>query len=450
MKNFILKKHINPGEKLNLKSELISISAKYEYFILLDSCAGLLSLEKENKINYDFIAGLGATNVLKNPSNFFSAVDSFLEENKDEWIFSHINYDLKNSIEPILSSNNNDLLDFPEYTFFCAEATIVVIDDTLIVYGSEKQLENLSFFTNTKTENTLPSNLDIMTNLSVNYISLDDYKNEFNKIINHIHYGDIYEMNLCIPFVLKNVAVDPASLFEQMIDKSPAPYSTLYKNKNHWLFCSSPERYINKENNKIFSQPIKGTAPRFVDPMLDAQSKQQLASSEKEKAENVMIVDLVRNDLSKIAERNSVKVDELFGIYAFPQVFQMISTISATITEDVKFSDIIKATFPMGSMTGAPKISAMQIIEKAEKFKRGIFSGTVGYISPDGNFDFNVVIRSIIYNEKTNTAIIPAGSAITSGSNAKHEYYECILKASSNLKNLGFVLDHEFIQATKQ
>jgi para-aminobenzoate synthetase component 1 len=448
--NFILKKHISADEKLVLKRELISISEKLDYFILLDSCLDALPSQNGINITYDFIAGLGASKIIDKTNNFFSSVDSFVEENKGSWIFAHLNYDLKNAIESILKSNNDDVLEFPDSTFFCAETTIVIIKDTCFVYGIENHLHNLSFFSNSKMASSIIEKTLIEKDISLNFITREEYNTQFNKIINHILHGDIYETNYCIPFVLKNANIDVANLFERMIDTSPAPFSTLYKNGNHWLLCSSPERYLCKQNNKLFSQPIKGTAPRFSDPILDLQSKLNLASSEKEKAENVMIVDLVRNDLSKIAKRNSVQVDELFGIYAFPQVFQMISTISANLKEDVKFSDIIKATFPMGSMTGAPKISAMQIIEKTEKFKRGIYSGTVGYISPDGNFDFNVVIRSIIYNDIKKTAIIPAGSAITSGSIAEQEYLECVLKASSNLKNLGVVLEHESNQELKQ
>jgi len=447
--NFILKKHISADEKLILKRELISISEKLDYFILLDSCSDALPSQNGINITYDFVAGLGASKIIDKTNNFFSSVDSFVEENKGSWIFAHLNYDLKNAIEPILTSNNDDVLEFPEYTLFCAETTIVIINDTCFVYGIENHLHNLSFFSNSKMASSIIEKTLIEKNISLNFITREEYNTQFNKIINHILHGDIYETNYCIPFILKNANIDVANLFERMTDKSPAPFSTLYKNNNHWLLCSSPERYLCKQNNKLFSQPIKGTAPRFTDLILDEQSKQNLASSEKEKAENVMIVDLVRNDLSKIAKRNSVKVEELFGIYAFPQVFQMISTISATLKDDIKFSDIIKATFPMGSMTGAPKISAMQIIEKAEQFKRGIFSGTVGYISPEGDFDFNVVIRSIIYNASTNTLLIPAGSAITSGSNANQEYNECILKASSNLKHLGVIMDHETFQVTK-
>ena len=432
-----------------LKRELISISEKLDYFILLDSCSDALPSQNGINITYDFVAGLGASKIIDKTNNFFSSVDSFVEENKGSWIFAHLNYDLKNAIEPILTSNNDDVLEFPEYTLFCAETTIVIINDTCFVYGIENHLHNLSFFSNSKMASSIIEKATIEEDISLNFITREEYNTQFNKIINHILHGDIYETNYCIPFILKNANIDVANLFERMTHKSPAPFSTLYKNNNHWLLCSSPERYLCKQNNKLFSQPIKGTAPRFTDLILDEQSKQNLASSEKEKAENVMIVDLVRNDLSKIAKRNSVKVEELFGIYAFPQVFQMISTISATLKDDIKFSDIIKATFPMGSMTGAPKISAMQIIEKAEQFKRGIFSGTVGYISPEGDFDFNVVIRSIIYNASTNTLLIPAGSAITSGSNANQEYNECILKASSNLKHLGVIMDHETFQVTK-
>ncbi len=209
--------------------------------------------------------------------------------------------------------------------------------------------------------------------------------------------------------------------------------SCYYKAGEHYLISSSPERFLKKKGERILSQPIKGTIRRGKNPQEDENLKQELAFSPKERSENVMIVDLVRNDLSRIAQRGSVQVDQLFGIYTLPSVHQMISTISCRVKPELNFTDILRAVFPMGSMTGAPKISAMNLIDSHEKFKRGWFSGCAGYITPEGDFDFNV---SIMYNEQEQKISFPAGSAITIGSNPEKEYEECLLKAAAMRKVL--------------
>jgi para-aminobenzoate synthetase component 1 len=241
-------------------------------------------------------------------------------------------------------------------------------------------------------------------------------------------------MKLIIAFLLQpsNFHSDPSALFKKM--KASSPFSAFYKIEHNYLLCSSPERFIRKEGNRIISQPMKGTAARNEDTILDLQNKLKLQTSEKERSENVMIVDLVRNDLSRIAERGSVQVDELFGIYTFPAVHQMVSTASAQLKSEMPFTTIVEAMFPMGSMTGAPKIRAMEIIDQCESFNRSIYAGSIGYISPNGNFDFNVVIRSILYNDKIKSAMIPVGSAITNSSVAEDEYNECLLKAQKLLQ----------------
>ena len=213
---------------------------------------------------------------------------------------------------------------------------------------------------------------------------------------------------------------------------SPNPFSALYRLNDKYCICASPERYFKKSGNKIFSQPIKGTAKRnLANPELDEFSKQRLQNSEKEKSENVMVVDLVRNDLSRVCKSGTVKVDELFGIYSFPQVHQMISTISGDLEDGIDWVDVVKATFPMGSMTGAPKRSVLEIIERYESTKRGLFSGAIGYVTPQGDADFNVVIRIILYNQSTQYLSFQVGSAITFYSNAIEEYEECLLKANA-------------------
>ena len=267
-------------------------------------------------------------------------------------------------------------------------------------------------------------------------LSKQEYIETVQKLQQHILRGDCYEINYCQEFFAENILIEPVAVYQQLLEISPIPFSCFYKLENKYLLCASPERFLSRINNKIFSQPIKGTAPRNANAVLDNIEKENLSKNKKEKSENVMIVDLVRNDLSKICIEGSVEVEELFSIHSFPQVHQMISTVTGELKQDISFAEIIKATFPMGSMTGAPKRSAMQLIEQYEKTKRQLFSGSVGYISPQKDFDFNVVIRSIFYNAANRYLNYLVGSAITFYADAEKEYEECILKAKAILHTL--------------
>jgi para-aminobenzoate synthetase component 1 len=279
-----------------------------------------------------------------------------------------------------------------------------------------------------------------LTHTPINKIKARESKSSYIKKVNalkhHIQQGDIYEVNFCIEFFAEDVRINPYLLYEKLIGLSPMPFSCFVKNNNNYLICASPERFLKKTNNELISQPIKGTIKRGANKEEDNYLIEQLKNSSKEKSENVMIVDLVRNDLSRIAEKGSVKVKELFGIYSFPQWHQMISTISCTIKPNLTFEEILKATFPMGSMTGAPKISAMKLIEEFEETKRGMYSGSVGIMLPNGDFDLNVVIRSIQYNAEKSYLSFMVGSAITIHSDAEKEYDECMLKAKAILSVL--------------
>jgi para-aminobenzoate synthetase component 1 len=264
--------------------------------------------------------------------------------------------------------------------------------------------------------------------------SFEDYEKHFNAIKNHIRRGDIYEMNYCIQAEAKEAVINPIVVFQKLQSLSAAPFSAFFKFDNCYLLSSSPERYLAKRDNKIISQPIKGTAKRMLDPELDQQAAVALANNAKEQQENVMIVDLVRNDLSRTAAKGSVKVEELFGIYTFPAVHQMISTVVSELKPNISFEELLATTFPMGSMTGAPKISAMQIAEKQESFARAWYSGALGYIEPNGDFDFSVVIRSILYHQTLHHVTLAVGSAITIHAEAEAEYKECLLKAEKLMK----------------
>ncbi|MBA4320060.1 MAG: aminodeoxychorismate synthase component I, partial [Flavobacterium sp.] len=262
-------------------------------------------------------------------------------------------------------------------------------------------------------------------------ISKEKYLEKVSKILEHIHRGDIYEANFCMEFFAENATINPLEKFLKLNEISKSPLAVYFKNNKQFLLSASPERYLKKEGELIISQPIKGTAKRFLDPIEDEKSKNLLASDPKERAENIMVSDLVRNDLSRTAQKGSVKVEELCGIYSFEQVHQMISTITSKLDSQYAVVDVIKTTFPMGSMTGTPKVSVLKIIEELEETKRGLYSGAVGYFTPNGDFDFNVVIRSILYNQEKKYASFSVGSAITSQSVPESEYEECLLKAKA-------------------
>jgi para-aminobenzoate synthetase component 1 len=262
-------------------------------------------------------------------------------------------------------------------------------------------------------------------------ISKENYLEKVSKVLEHIHQGDIYEANFCMEFFAENAIINPIEKFIKLNEISQPPFAVFFKNNKHFLLSATPERYLKKEGELLISQPIKGTAKRFSDPIEDEKSKMQLALDPKERAENIMITDLVRNDLSRTAQKGSVEVQELCKIYSFLQVHQMISTVTSKIDAQYSAVDALKTTFPMGSMTGAPKISVMKIIEQLEETKRGLYSGAVGYFAPNGDFDFNVVIRSILYNQEKKYVSFSVGSAITSQSIPENEYEECLLKAKA-------------------
>ena len=264
----------------------------------------------------------------------------------------------------------------------------------------------------------------------------EKYIAKIKKVQEHIARGDCYEINFCQKFEAINATISPIDTYQKLAALSPAPFGALYKVNNDYCICSSPERFLEKQGTTLTSQPIKGTSRRVADKVVDAANKLHLTQSEKEKSENVMIVDLVRNDLSMVCKKGSVHVKELFGVYSFPQVHQMISTIQGEVDKDAAALHLIEACYPMGSMTGAPKQKVMQLIENYEEVDRGLFSGSIGYFTPDNNFDFNVVIRSIFYNDATNALYFFAGSGITFYSNAEKEYDECLAKVEALLQVL--------------
>lgn len=366
----------------------------------------------------------------------FSSVDNY----HDDWLFGHLAYDLKNQIEE-LNSSNPDGIQFADFFFFQPQYIIKLTTHEISVGSYENDQEEVARTLSTAGGNT-PSEADPegksraqRANIKTRFTK-EQYINTVEKLRHHILRGDCYEINLCQEFYAENAAIDPLQLYISLSHTSPNPFSAYYKMNDKYALCLSPERYLKKEGSRVLSQPIKGTAERSKDPQQDLINKTALENSEKERAENIMIVDLVRNDLSRICKQGSVKVDELCAIYSFPQVHQMISTVSGELKENIHWTEAIKSTFPMGSMTGAPKKRVMQLIEEYELSKRGLFSGSIGYINSDGDFDFNVVIRSVLYNAAREYLSFHTGSAITFSSIPQKEYEECLLKAGAIKKAL--------------
>ncbi len=360
-----------------------------------------------------------------NAGNALEKLQQFIND-KPSWLFGHLGYDLKNEIED-LSSNHPDYIEFPDLYFFEPEIIIRLSEHEIIIEAEDPSKIFISICNTEIHELGSSGKVEIKKR-----IEKEEYCSIINKLKQHILRGDCYELNFCQEFYAEDAKINPLEVYKKLSALSPNPFSALYKLNDKWLICASPERYIKKQGNHILSQPIKGTSKRNLQNKADDEKqKEELYKSKKDRSENVMVVDLVRNDLAKVCKDGTVQVDELYGIYSFPQVHQMISTVSGELKQDISFSEIIRATFPMGSMTGAPKKRVMELIEQYEKTKRGIFSGAVGYINPNGDFDFNVVIRSIMYNAATNYLSFSAGSGITFYSDAEKEWEECEMKAGA-------------------
>ncbi|MEM7485962.1 MAG: anthranilate synthase component I family protein [Bacteroidota bacterium] len=413
---------------LKIKDALLKWAERYVEVAWLDSNG-----HTDEYSSYDAILAVAEqTDKSVKCINNIDELSEFVDKEHD-WLFGYLSYDLKNRIEN-LSSNNFDGLKFPEIHFFQPTKIITIKDgkiDFLYLDAYVDQIEDdYSTIKGLLFENIDEKVLSQAIRIKMR-IHKDAYFEKANRFLEHIHRGDIYEANFCQEFYAENTVIDAFETFRKLNTISKPPFASFLKDKEHYLLCASPERYLKRMGQTVISQPIKGTAPRGKTQIEDESLQYQLENDAKERAENIMITDLVRNDLSKSAVKGSVEVKELCKVYAFEQVHQMISTVVSKVPKSKKSFELIQETFPMGSMTGAPKISAMKIIETLEETKRGLYSGAVGYFDPKGNFDFNVVIRSILYNEKAKYVSFSVGSAITAKSNPEKEYQECLLKAKA-------------------
>lgn len=416
----------------NIKQQLLLWSQQYHEVVWFDS-----NDYQAHSSNFDAILAVDALTLLQ--TDYVNAFQQLEEYQKltNDWIFGYLSYDLKNDVENLVSQNY-DGLDFPELYFFQPKKVFLLKGNTLEVQYlnmvDDELEEDVAAILQTKIDKEIftheDSNKEHRPKIKLR-IHKDEYHEKVTTLLSHIHRGDIYEANFCQEFYAEDSEIDPLSTYTHLNAISKPPFATFMRLNDKYILSASPERYIKKEGTKITSQPIKGTAKRLENPIEDAQIAADLQKDEKERAENVMIVDLVRNDLAKTATKGSVKVEELCKVYTFSQVHQMISTVTSEVAESQNPVKILQTTFPMGSMTGAPKVSAMQIIEKLEETKRGIYSGAIGYFTPDNDFDFNVVIRSILYNSTKKYVSYSVGGAITAKSIPEKEYEECLIKAKA-------------------
>lgn len=410
---------------VDIKKQLLLWSQQFREVTFMDS-----NQYQQEYSNYDWILAVDAFTSIK--TDYFNAFEDLkqYQQSIQDWIFGYLSYDLKNDTEA-LTSNNYDGLGFPELFFYQPKKLF-------LAKGNEIEIRYLNFcddefeidWQEIQSINTAFENLTPKVAIQQR-ISAKSYLEKVSKMLEHIHHGNLYEANFCMEFYAEEAQIDPLETFLKLNEISKPPFAVYFKNYKQFLLSASPERYLKKEGDTLITQPIKGTAKRFVDPVEDEKSKNELATNAKERAENIMITDLVRNDLSHTAQKGTVQVTELCGIYSFLQVHQMISTITSKLDSQYTAIDALRFTFPMGSMTGAPKISVMKIIEELEETKRGLYSGAVGYFTPEGDFDFNVVIRSILYNQENKYLSFSVGSAITSLSVPEKEYQECLLKAKA-------------------
>lgn len=411
----------------HFKNQVLHWSEQFREIVFLDS-----NSESNNQkySNYDLVLAVDAfTSIKTDYVNSFQELHQYQSQSKD-WLFGYLSYDLKNNLED-LNSNNFDGLEFPDLFFFQPKKIF-------LLKGNNLEIQYLRMC-----DDEIESDLEeIINNEIVHFesenliaiqhrISKEKYLSKVTQMLHHIHLGNIYEANFCMEFFAENAQINPLEIYQKLNKISEPPFAVYFKNNSNYVMCASPERYLKKEDLKVISQPIKGTSRRFLYENEDELSKINLQNDQKERSENIMIVDLVRNDLSKTAIKGSVIVEELCQIYSFKQVHQMISTIVSEVENTTSPVAVLQTTFPMGSMTGAPKISAMKIIEDLEETKRGLYSGAIGYFTPQNNFDFNVVIRSILYDAKSKYLSFSVGSAITSEAIPEKEYDECMLKAKA-------------------
>lgn len=406
----------------SLKAQLLHWAARHPYCVFLDSC----DTDIDQFGRYDFL--LGVAGVEATVWRDLKGLDAAMSTDPLGWRLGYFSYDLKNALEPKLETTHSAAISVPDLQFFQPE----------IVIAREKGSSWLSVLRGYREDlmaeiEATPVQAAGVTGFSgfTSNFEAEAYKATVDQLREHIRNGDCYEINLSQNFRAEVEIGAPAALWQELVRLSPVPFAGYARFGDMHLLCASPERFLQLDSGVLCTQPIKGTAARGHTTARDTVNKARLRTSEKEQAENVMIVDLSRNDLYRSCEVNTVEVPHLFEIQTFPQVHHLVSTVTGRKRKDIRPMQAFANTFPPGSMTGAPKFRTCELIDEYERSARGIYSGSLGYIAPGGDFDLNVVIRSLVYDAQSRRISYHVGGAITWDSDPEAEYQETLVKAAA-------------------
>lgn len=351
-------------------------------------------------------------------------------------VFGHSGYDAKNDYEA-LTSRHASTDGFPLRNWWNARHVVVLRKDMAVLRSTASHIEEgreMLF----RLLATPPLPAPLPTVEWIRDTEREEYLERLSVLMAHIRRGDIYEVNYCTRRSAVLPGFDPYAAFARLLAHTDAPFAGFLRNGHRFALCASPERFLRLEGDRVITQPIKGTRPRHAEPHKDKALAEELAADPKERSEHVMAVDVARNDLGRVAVQGSVHMQELCAVKSYATVHQLVSTVAARLKPGITPADLLRATFPMASMTGAPKIRAMQVIDAMEGMGRGLYSGTMGYFLPDGTADLNVVIRTLTYDARTGAAALITGGAITAASVPEAEWEECEVKARSVLNAFGY------------
>jgi para-aminobenzoate synthetase component 1 len=428
---------------LIVKQQMLSWASRFNIFCFLDDHGYSEKLQGGGNEHagagahaFECLLAVGAVDFVEaSAGDAFARLREFADLHAD-WLFGHFSYELVRETEGGEGAME-DPIGFPDLYFFVPEIVIELGKDFIRIGSDARGRDQETIFREIGGAELAGPGGRRKIPVFQSRFTPEAYMETVETLRRHIRRGDCYEINFCQEFYSQPARIDPLATWRSLSKASPNPFAAFYRLGERWLFCASPERYLKKTGNTIMSQPIKGTAPRVPgNPEADEANRQRLYLSSKDRSENVMVVDLVRNDLSKVCLPDTVSVEELYGIYSFPQVHQMISTVKGELAPGKDWVDAVKASFPMGSMTGAPKKKVTELIGRYERSKRGLFSGAVGYVSPERDMDLNVVIRSLLYNREREYLQYQVGSGITFYSEPQAEYEECLVKAEGIRKAL--------------
>lgn len=385
----------------------------------------------------EWLIGVGELDHMEahRPGRAFEQLGTFLEQHGD-WAFGHLTYAMGAEVEPGLELGQ-DLLGWPTLRFFVPRFVVHWGQEDVQVHCRKEdhlEAEHLVAVLTGSDDRTHETRIP-----RLNLIGRSEYLERAGELLAHIQRGDIYEVNYCIARTGVARGLDPYAAFAALDTKLKAPYATFYRSGERYALCQSPERFLKVEDGMITGEPMKGTRPRHTDSSLDQALALELANDAKERSENIMAVDVMRHDMSRVAAPRSVRVPELCGVKSLSALHQMTSTVSARLREGLRTVDAVRSCFPMASMTGAPKRRAMQLINAMEGAPRGLYSGTLGFFTPDGDADFNVVIRTLLFDARSGAVSLATGSALTAACDLEREWEECEIKARSVLDALGHV-----------